>query len=210
MMAVAVKWPPELAIGIARSLDPGASVTRTDIRIGQLTLEGVLADQPDVVGDPEGSGERFAAALVAQRSRRLEQVHRERTERLRRAEEGQKAQINALTASRSSEHEARLAAEREVESLRSAVDQSAASLEKAQTLGTRRTIRAVMLTLGVVLAALFGVYQLWFLLGGAVITIGVFWERSIDWLESLESDWRRLLLAPVAEAAGLVLQVFAS
>lgn len=99
MWAIPVRFPPDTAIALARSLAPEAGGSTTDLRVAQLTLA-------DALDAPDSSDASMAARILERRTKRREETATRR--------------LAAAEAQGESDRRARLQAEKEREAARNA------------------------------------------------------------------------------------------
>lgn len=199
MLAVACKYPPKVAIQIARALSLDAGASEVDIRVAQLPLAELLESQPDTILRPEEAGAQFSAAVVSKRSERMAAALKLRTEQLAVDQDRASRAVESAQQMLSQEREARVLAEsrlldkeREIHAVRDrgAVERS--------SINRRWWIRLAVLTL-VVVAGLALSQRFFGFAAGTALSAAFLWARSGEWVDKPEASWTKLLVAASPE-----------
>lgn len=190
MLRIATKYPPAIALTLARSLS-GEYTSSTDVRVAQLPTLGELLERTASGESP--TGERLASELAGRRTNRLaaagrQQIDMAALERLRLDEA-----ITRTTAVVDHEQSAREAAEGRVR-----------TLEAAARLSDRRVIAAVIVTALVAVAVVFAVVHFWAFAIGTVLSAVVFAIFSRHWVKDVDAGIGTLLWAVVPEVLGFI------
>lgn len=200
MLAIAMKYPPKVALDLARSLSDEAAST-TDARIAQLSFDGLL---DRAAGHPSISGERLASEVMAKRTKRQaaaasaqrdnwESEERRLREAKRLAEadaEAQRLAVGALATQVSSSGER--------------VGELEQELQDQKTLGQRQATRAVIMTLGLVVLFTAILFGWWWTVLGTALSCAVFWKVSQGWVTNTKTQLGHMLIALVPEGAVLI------
>ncbi|WP_157802872.1 hypothetical protein [Compostimonas suwonensis] len=190
MLRIATKYPPAIALTLARSLS-GEYTSATDVRVAQLPTLGELLERTASGQSP--TGERLASELAGRRTNRLaaagkQQIDMAALERSRLDEA-----ITRTTAVVDHEHSAREAAESKVR-----------ALEATAKLTDRRIIAAVVLTAIVGVAVVFVVLHFWAFAAGTVISAIVFAILSRHWVKDPDAGIGTLFWTAVPEVLGFI------
>jgi predicted nucleic acid-binding protein len=206
VLRIAVKYPPDIALSLARSLSSEA-VSDTDVRVAQLTLVDLL-DELDPATSP--SGETIASAVASKRSRRIAtagQVQRQAFDAsIQRMSEGATRVAGELDqASRArKEMENQLASERQLTALsQEEATQLRETQKKYVALGTRRATRVAVLVLAILTIGLFAVLQLVGFAVGTLIGTLIFNMQARKWAASKDVSTASLFGAFIPEVLGV-------
>jgi rRNA-processing protein FCF1 len=190
MLRIATKYPPAIALTLARSLS-GDYSSATDTRVAQL---GTLGEALDHLASGESpTGERLVSELAARRSNRLAAAGKEQIDfaALERARLDEALVRNAAVVSH--EHDARLGAEERVR-----------ELEAAAGLESRKIGTAVILTASIGLVIVFVMVQFWAFAVGTAMSAVVFAVLSKSWRKNPDADTGPLFLALIPEIIGVI------
>jgi hypothetical protein len=204
MLSIAAKYPPSVAIGIARALSELDETSETDIRVAQLSLDDILNDYPDIMGDPATTGAKFASVVVGMRSQRMSLAYSRGSERLISDQTRAVAQAEAAAGAAEAERTARAEAEARALTAGLATEAEKRARSDDRILARRREVRTGVLIACLCVTALFAILTLWPLAIGTALTAVFFLERAIDWVHDVNSSWHRLLIAPLGEVVALI------
>jgi hypothetical protein len=214
---VAARFPPEVAMTLAAALGNDPVTSELDARVGQLTLDQLLSQYPDLLADPEAAGATIAASIVAHRSDRVAkaQAHEEKRLANMRVELNEReARTQSVLAT---ERERRAQAEQRIKTLEGQVASHEQAATTSKVLAPRRRVANTVLVAGLVLAALLGAtgaveatagkpYMPWVILAaGTALTLGLFWARSRQWCTDTATHWTVLLAAFLPEVVAIAL-----
>lgn len=200
MLAIAMRYPPKVALDLARTLNADG-VSSTDTRVAQMSLEDLL-DQAG--GHPSLSGEKLAGRIMERRIRRqtaAADVQREELERARaRSEEAREAAEAQLEA----ERVAREAMARQVGETGMNLAELRAQLAKTEELQPRRTARAAILTVLVMVAFVTLLAGQWWAAAGFALAAMLFHHLSENWITDPRVKNRNLAFAFLPALLSLV------
>lgn len=190
MLRIATKYPPAIALTLARSLS-GEYTSATDIRVAQLPTLGELLERTASGQSP--TGERLASELAGKRTNRLAAAGRQQIDMAELERSRLTAAITRTTAVVDHEQSARETAEQKVR-----------DLEAAAQLTNRRVVAAIIATSIVGLAILFIVIHFWAFAIGTVLSAIVFIILSRTWVREPNAGIGSLFLSAVPEVLGLI------
>lgn len=190
MLRIATKYPPAIALTLARSLS-GDYRSATDTRVAQLPTLGEALER--AAAGEKVTGERLASELAARRANRLAAAGREQIDftALERSRLDEALTRNTAVVDR--EHLARVGAEDRVR-----------ELETSAALVDRKVVSAVILTALVALTILFIVINFWAFAVGTVLSAVVFAILSRSWRTDKHADTGPLFLALIPEILGVI------
>lgn len=214
ILAIAARYPAEVALEIARVLAPDEGPASTDLRVaqlasGELTSMDALLDPHN--GLPAGmTPMSLASDVLARRQKRMDS---QRLALAARADEDRlRARAYAVSAKQAAEWErsAREQAEKQlresvgdISGLKNELAQTRQRVKEEQKLGCRKGwLAAFLVTCGCVLviALVLGLYVL---AGATFITVLVIWKEGAEWITEPSQNARRVLLAGLVESLGL-------
>ena len=189
MLRIATKYPPSVALALAKSLS-GEFVSKTDERLAQLSL----ADMLDLNANGETiTGERIISEITSRRTNRLaaaglEQQDAASKERVRLSEAIVQSTF-AIDVAKNAQNTAEI---------------KLARLEAREQLAARRTIRAIITTVGVAVTVLLIVLQFWGFAGGTAFSTVVFFILSRAWIREPNATFGALFLSLIPEVLGAI------
>lgn len=190
MLRIATKYPPAIALTLAKSLS-GEYSSSTDERVVQLASLGDLLEHASA-GETV-SGERLASEIAIRRTNRLAAAGREQVDLVALERARLDAAITRSTTVVSEETKKRKAAERRV-----------TDLERSAVLWPRRVVLGVLFSAMIGAVVVFGVLGLlWFALGtalGAVVLAIV----GYQWATEPNVRFWRVLFALIPQGFGVV------
>jgi predicted nucleic acid-binding protein len=190
MLRIATKYPPAIALTLARSLS-GEYSSETDLRVAQLSSLGDMLEQ--AAAGQSRSGERLASELAGRRTNRLAAAGREQVDLVALERARLESVINKSTVVVTEEHAARIEAESRL-----------AELQKREGLGGRRTVAAAILVGIAALAVIFAIIGFWTFVLGTVISGVAFFFLSRRWSRDSNVGFGSMLWSIVPEAVGLI------
>lgn len=189
MMRIATKYPPAIALTLAKSLS-GEYSSATDERVAQLPS---LADMLEHASAGETvTGERLASELVSRRSNRLAAAGKEQNDLASLERERLDIALTRSTTVVSEEHAARVAAEARV-----------AELEAERSLAGRKVAVGVIVTIGLAAILGFAVIHFWAFALGTAVGLVFFLRQSGEWLRDPGIRGWHLMWALAAELLGI-------
>jgi hypothetical protein len=215
-LAIAARYPADVAVEIAKILAPGDGPATTDLRLAQLHPPGAMDALLDPnTGLPAGvTPLGLAGDLLARRQVRMDAV---RTILTKHAEEDrEQAETRASRAEQAAERErfAREHAERQLRESTHNVGDLADQLAEARRqvadehkLGRRKAWFALMLVSCVCVLLVSLLFALHILAGATFVTTLVIAKLGGEWIKDPERNARALILAVLTESIGLI-QIF--
>jgi hypothetical protein len=193
MLRIATKYPPAIALTLARSLSSENS-SSTDERIAQLPSLGEMLEH--VASGETLTGERLAAELAAKRTNRLAAAGREQVGLASLERDRLDAAITRSTTVISEETARREAAEKR-----------ALELEANEILSRRRLILAVLVTAILGAIGVLAVLGPWWIAVGTVVTEVVVIMIGRHWIASPEARFGSVTFAAIPEVLAIVLDL---
>lgn len=190
MLRIATKYPPAIALTLARSLS-GEYASSTDVRVAQLPTLGDLLERTASGQSP--TGERLASELAGRRTNRLAAAGRQQIDMAELERSRLSEAITRTTAVVDHEQSARETAEERVR-----------ALEAAAKLNHRRVIAAILATSIFALAVVFVVLNFWSFAIGTVLSAIVFVILSRHWVRDADAGIGTLFWTAVPEVLGLI------
>lgn len=202
-LRIAVQWPPEVILEMAKAVTADTGVTSTEVRMQQQSLDDLLREQPELLEDPKAAAHTFAANILSGRHSRTEKVQRRRAALLQQkvAETEQK-----LVALEQSQHALVKGLEEKIGTLAHKEDelrQKEAEIEKLRVQGRRQTTAGSVFVVGVFAAWMFFYMGLVWLAIGTVISSVAFLVKARIWWSDPEMTWTGLLWALCGELPSL-------
>jgi hypothetical protein len=190
MLRIATKYPPAIALTLARSLS-GEYASSTDVRVAQLPTLGELLERTASGQSP--TGERLASELAGRRTNRLAAAGRQQIDMAELERSRLSEAITRTTAVVDHEQSARQTAEEKVR-----------ALEAAAKLNHRRVIAAILTTSIFALAVVFVVVNFWAFAIGTVLSAIIFVILSRHWVRDADAGIGTLFWTAVPEVLGLI------
>lgn len=190
MLRIATKYPPAIALTLAKSLS-GEYSSSTDVRVAQLASLGELLEHASA-GETV-TGERLASEIAARRTNRLAAAGREQLDLNALERARLDAAVTRSTTVITEETAKRVAAEKRSE-----------ELEKRMSLWPRRVALGVLMTAAVGALVIFAVIGLpWFVVGTALALalLGIIGRK---WVTDPSTKLWHLALAAVPEVLGIL------
>ena len=160
-LVIAGRYPLRVALEVARALRPDGVVPPIDERLAQLTIDELLARQPDFDLDGDEAGAAAAAAVVARRSARQNEAYITGTRRLENDRTAAGQEVQTAQAETERERTERREEKKSHEKDREDWRDEKKRLADQPILAGRRAYRNVAVG-GLVILAVFAIYfQLW-------------------------------------------------
>jgi hypothetical protein len=213
---VAARFPPDVALSIATALAPEAGGTDTDVRVGQLTLDQMLTQYPDLYDDPEAAGAKISASIIAHRSSRVAKAHSYQQERLATERARMLTAQDATQAALDDERSRRQTAEDALAGMQDQYAAKVADSERTRLLDRRRFVANAIVLVALVGMVILAAATTWSLVIGApawgfgvalaatMLTTLLFWSRSRSWVIDPATTWMTLLAAFIPEVVAIV------
>jgi len=217
-LAIAARYPAEVALEIAKVLAPGEGPASTDLRLAQL--KPVSIPSMDSVLDPETglpagmTPLSLASDLLARRQMRMDAVRVIQTTHAE--EERLRAQARAVRAEQVAERE-RYAREQVERQLKDRTDNVAGledeladarrKTDEERQLGRRKGWLGGILVACTCLFVFSLVAGLHILAGATAVTSLVIWKQGTEWIKDSQRSAKGVLLATLTESVGLI-QIF--
>lgn len=206
-LRVAVQWPPEVILEMAKAVTADTGVTSTDVRMQQRSLDDLVREQPELLDDPKAAGHAFASNILSSRNSRTEKVLSQRDEALKkRVAETERT----ATAVRDTNRELTEALKDEIGKVAQrdrVLEQKEAEIQRVRIKGRRMTTAVAIFFIGIFASlALLNTGLLW-VAGVTTISSVFFLYKAQAWWSDPDSSWLKLLWALVCETAG-VIQLF--
>jgi len=189
MLRIATKYPPAIALTLAKSLS-GAYSSATDERVAQLASLSDMLEQTS--NGVTVTGERLASELASRRSNRLAAAGREQVDLATLERVRLDAAITRSTTIVTEEHEARVRAE-----------DRANALEEQNSLSGRRVATAVVITAAVAVIVIFVILHFWAFALGTLLSTLLFVRQSRGWVSTPTIRPSHLLWALLPELVGV-------
>lgn len=190
MLRIATKYPPAIALTLAKSLS-GEYASTTDDRVVQLSSLGELLEHASA-GETV-TGERLASEVAARRTNRLAAAGREQIDLAALERSRLDAAVTRSTTVISEETAKRVAAEKRAD-----------LLEQSVRLAPRRVGLAIMITAAVGATVVFAVLSLWWFVIGTLVGLVVLAIVGRHWTTNPAARLWHLLVAAVPELVGLI------
>lgn len=190
MLRIATKYPPAIALTLARSLS-GEYASSTDVRVAQLPTLGELLERTASGQSP--TGERLASELASRRTNRLAAAGRQQIDMAALERSRLDEAITRTTAVIDHEHSAREAAERKVR-----------ELEEIAKLNDRKTAAAVIFTVLLATTVVLAIIQFWLFALGTLVSAIVFAAVCRSWVKDAKAGIGVLFWAAIPEFLGVV------
>jgi len=211
MLAVAVKYPPAIALDIAKALAGDGRPPYTDLRAAQFSLEELVKSQPDLADDPQGAGVRIAALLLASRNQRMAKAYEARRNILAAEEARLKSASEQSARIVEEERKQRQKAQEQILEKAKLVDDLQQELGRARErerltkISSKRRGRVRVALVVILLAAFIALaMELYWLGVGTLISAAVLWARSGEWIDHEEASWKTLVVAGLPELLGVM------
>jgi hypothetical protein len=205
-LAIATRYPPEVALELARTLSAADEAAVIDVHVAQMSLDVVI---PRDAGTADGM--KLASDVLAKKSRRMRATDQARA--VRDGAEVSRAQQIARTATQHADEErhARELADERVETERTRGERATAALAdrddqlRGSQILRRRSVKfAVLMTIGVI-AAVACVLAGWLVVGVVTaISLLVVWHQSSDWRQDASARASKMWPAILTEALALI------
>lgn len=190
MLRIATKYPPAIALTLARSLS-GEYASSTDVRVAQLPTLGELLERTASGQSP--TGERLASELAGRRTNRLAAAGRQQIDMAELERSRLSEAITRTTAVVDHEQSARETAEERVR-----------ALEADAKLNHRRVVAAILTTSIFALAVVFVALNFWSFAIGTVLSAIIFVILSRHWVRDAAAGIGTLFWTAVPEVLGLI------
>jgi hypothetical protein len=199
MIAIAMRYPPDVALDLARYLS-GESISSTDVRVAQFRLGNVL----DRAGDGSLSAERIGGGLLSRRTKRISAAAKAYRDRLESQADAAIDQTRRATMELEKERFARKALETTLIERDSEASRLRQQLSEERRLGMRKMVAAAVTTA----AFLIGVGTLiighpW--IGTAMLlSAAIFYGVSREWVSDLRVGVARLFASMAPQVLSII------
>jgi hypothetical protein len=211
-LTIAARYPVKTAIRIAQALGPASGGSPLDLRLAHLSLDELIANQPNFADKADDVGAKVTAAVMTLRSSRLNTSFEAGSARLRTHREAAVAEAEGIRRQFKVETEAKaqLEAERARERAQAKRDLEEFQAQKERELQAERRrwqARLGYVPFAILLAlAVLQVNLVW--AAAAVLGLLVFWHQATEWTHDPKRGWRSFLPAAVIEVVGLAAAVW--
>ena len=205
-LGVAAKYPPAVAVEIARALSGEGDGGDIDLRVAQLTFDSIIGGAIDGEGDPAVEAARITTEVLARKNRRLSIGYSDMQNRAAQKEEAsaQAVAANGLVLDVKT---------KEIDDLRQLVGQldrklqdsdqarqsDAAAQESARNRNRRRLIVLNVVWVALLAAVVMFLFRLYWAGAGTLLALVVYGRLSHDWVVNLDQSWSRMLYALIPE-----------
>ena len=205
-LGVAAKYPPAVAVEIAKALSGEGGAGDIDLRVAQLTFDSIINGAIDAGGDPAVEAARITTEVLAKKNRRLQIGYSDMQNRAAQKQEAlaQAAAFNGLVLDGKTKEVDDLLLRVEQldhqlqESDRARQSDSAAQAETGKH-NRRRLIVLNVAWVVLLLAVVLFLFRFYWAGAGTVLALLVYGRLSHDWVVNLDQSWQRMMYALIPE-----------